>query len=160
MAPIREIVDTWASFYASSPAARSALTFAHVGALVVGGGSAIAADLGTLNALRRDAPTLRAELARLHATHRIVTTGLALVVSSGVLLMLADLDAYVASTAFWIKMSLFSALVLNGALIVSMTTAARDDTPRDRARLRLAALASLALWLATTLLGTVVPNAL
>ena len=160
MPAIREIVDTWAAFYAGSPATRSAVTFAHLGALVVGGGSAIAADLGTVRALRRDAPTLRAELERLHATHRLVTSSLALVVVSGLLLMLADVDAYVASPAFWIKMGLFAALLLNGALIVSTTAAARKDSPRDRARLRLAALASLALWLATTLLGTVVPNVL
>jgi uncharacterized membrane protein len=160
MAPIRDIVDSWASFYASSPVARSAVTFTHVGALVVGGGSAIAADLGTVRAFRRDAPAFRAELERLHSTHRLVTTSLGLVVLSGILLMLADFDAYVASTAFWTKMGLFGALVLNGALIVSLTTAAREDSPRDRARLRLAALASLLLWMVTTLLGTVVPNAL
>jgi len=157
MTTIREIVDAWASFYANSPAARSAVTFTHVGALVVGGGSAIAADLGTVRALRRDAPALRTELERLHATHRLVTVSLALVVSSGILLMLADLDAYIASTAFWIKMGLFAALVLNGAIIVR-TTGTREDSPGVRARLRLAAIASLALWLATTLLGTVVPN--
>jgi uncharacterized membrane protein len=154
------MVETWAAFYANSPATRSAVTFAHVGALVVGGGSAIAADLGTVKALRRDAPTLRAELARLQSTHRVVTTGLALVVSSGLLLMLADLDAYVASTAFWLKMGLFAALVLNGAIVVSTTATTREDTPHSRARIRLAALTSLVLWLATTLLGTVVPNAL
>jgi uncharacterized membrane protein len=159
MTTIREIVDAWASFYANSPAARSAVTFTHVGALVVGGGSAIAADLGTVRALRRDAPALRTELERLHATHRLVTVSLALVVSSGILLMLADLDAYIASTAFWIKMGLFAALVLNGAIIVR-TTGTREDSPGVRARLRLAAIASLALWLATTLLGTVVPNVL
>jgi len=45
-------------------------------------------------------------------------------------------------------------------MIVAATASPREDRPRDRARLRLAALASLLLWLATTLLGTVVPNAL
>jgi hypothetical protein len=160
MAPLREIVDTWAAFFASSPAARSAVTFAHVGALVVGGGSAIAADLGTMRALRRDTPTLRLELARLRATHRLVTGSLAVVVASGLLLMLADLDAFWASTAFWIKMGLFGALLLNGAIIVTQTPASESDSPRDRARVHVAAIVSLGLWLATTLLGTVVPNAL
>lgn len=159
MAAIREIVEAWAAFYANSPAARSAVTFTHVGALVVGGGSAIAADLGTVKALRGDGATLRVELERLHATHRLVTASLALVVVSGVLLTLADFEAYVASKAFWIKMGLFAALLINGAMIVSMTTARRDG-PRVHARLRLAALTSLVLWLATLLLGTVVPNVL
>jgi hypothetical protein len=158
MAAIREIVEAWASFYANSPAARSAVTFTHVGALVVGGGSAIAADLGTVKALRGDGPTVRAELERLHATHRLVTVSLALVVGSGILLTLADLDAYVASRAFWIKMGLFAALLLNGAAIVATT--ARRDGARNHGRLRLAALTSLALWLATLLLGAVVPNVL
>jgi uncharacterized membrane protein len=159
MAAIRDIVEAWASFYANSPAARSAVTFTHVGALVVGGGSAIAADLGTIRAMRGDGAALRAELARLHATHRLVTASLALVVVSGILLTLADFDAYVASRAFWIKMGLFAALLANGVVIVS-TTAARRDDPRVHARLRLAALASLVLWLSTLLLGTVVPNVL
>jgi uncharacterized membrane protein len=159
MAAIREIVEAWASFYANSPAARSAVTFAHVGALVVGGGSAIAADLGTVRALRGDSPALRLELERLHATHRLVTASLAFVVVSGLLLTLADLEAYLASAAFWIKMGLFAVLLLNGAVIVH-TTAARRDDPRVHARLRLAAHTSLVLWLATLLLGAVVPNVL
>lgn len=160
MPALREIVETWAAFYANSPFARSAVTFSHVGALVVGGGSAIAADLGTIGALRRDTSAVRAELRRLHSTHRVVTTSLALVVSSGVLLMLADLDAYLASTAFWLKMGLFAALLVNGGLVVAASSPARQDTPRNRTRLRLAAVLSLTLWLATILLGTVVPNVL
>jgi len=59
MAAIRDIVEAWASFYANSPAARSAVTFTHVGALVVGGGSAIAADLGTIRAMRGDGAAAR-----------------------------------------------------------------------------------------------------
>jgi hypothetical protein len=74
--------------------------------------------------------------------------------------MLADFDAYWASTAFWIKMGIFAALLLNGAIIVTKAPALHEDSSRDRARLHLAAVASLGLWLATTLLGTVVPNAL
>lgn len=159
MPALREIVEAWASFYASSPAARSVVAFTHVGSIVVGGGSAIAADLGTLRALRRDGPTLGAELDRLRATHRMVTTSLALVVLSGLLLMLADLDAYVASRAFWIKMGLFAGLLLNGATIVATTASAAGDGG-PRVPLRLATIASVILWLAATLLGTVVPNAI
>lgn len=154
----RDIADAWASFYANSPAIRSGITFAHLGALVVGGGSAIAADLGTSRALRADPAHLVAEFDRLRGSHRLVLASLAVVVLSGLLLTLADFDAYVASTAFWIKMALFAGLIVNGAMVVRTTTV--SVALSDPRRIRALTTASLVLWLATTLMGTVVPNAL
>ena len=153
MMGFREIADTWASFYAGSAAMRSTMMFAHLGALIVGGGSAIAADLGTTRALRQDPVTLQSELERLHRAHRLVIASIGVVVLSGVSLTLADFDAYVGSTSFWVKMSLFAALLVNGSLLIRTTS-------ERRSRLRILTLASLVLWLATTLLGTVVPNVL
>ena len=160
MMPLRELVETWASVYANSPAVRSGVTFAHVGALIVGGGSAVAADLGTVRALRRDDDTLQAEIARLHGTHRLVITSLVVIVTSGLLLMLTDFDAYVASTAFWIKLGTFAGLIANGAALSRMDATVFANDRRGRIRLRLTTFASLALWLSVTLLGTIVPNVL
>jgi hypothetical protein len=160
MMPIRELADTWASLYANSAAVRSGVAFGHIGALLGGGGCAIAADLWTLEASRRGDAAVRAELERLHGVHRIVVVNLAVVVVSGLLLMAADLDAYFASAAFWIKMALVVALVVNGALLVRTGSriAARDSSAVRR--MRVVSMASLALWFATTLLGAVLPNVL
>ena len=154
MLPIRELADTWSSLYANSALLRSVVSFAHVGGLVTGGGYAIASDLDLLRSLRRGGLDAAPQLARLQAAHRIVISGLALVIISGFLLMFADLDAYLESTVFWIKMTLVACLLVNGALL------ARTARREAGARLRLMTLASLTLWLTTTFVGAVVPNAL
>jgi hypothetical protein len=82
------------SIYANSATIRSGVAFAHVGALLAGGGCAVAADLWTLKASHRGTASVQAELERLHGLHRIVVANLAIVVSSGLLLMGADFDAY------------------------------------------------------------------
>ncbi|HEX8031876.1 MAG TPA: hypothetical protein VF491_25595 [Vicinamibacterales bacterium] len=154
----KEITDAWASIYANSPATRSAIMFAHVGALVVGGGTAIAADLDAMRKLRQT-EAANADFDQLQGTHRLVISCLSIVVASGVALMLADFDSYVASTAFWIKMAVFVALIVNGALLVRAPSSG-GDAARVRRRVRTLIAASVTLWLVTTLLGTVVPNVL
>jgi hypothetical protein len=158
--PIKDVVDTWAGLYATSPALKSALAFVHIGALVGGGGAAIAADRTTLRAMRRGADALGRELEHLHHVHVIVVAGLALVIASGVLLMLADLDAYLSSKVFWIKMALVVALLANGLLVMQGGRRTRAGDAGGLRLLRLAAIASLTLWFATTLLGAILPNAL
>ena len=160
MVPLREFIDTWASMYANSPALRTGVAFAHVGALLGGGGCAIAADLWTLKASRRGDGAVRTELERLHGVHRIVVFNLAVVVVSGLLLMAADLDAYLASTAFWIKMALVVALLVNGAALVRTSLRIADSDSRAARRLRIVTMVSLTLWFATTLMGAVLPNVL
>jgi hypothetical protein len=160
MAPLREVADTWSSLYSNSPALRSVVSFLHVGGLVSGGGYAIATDLGTLKAIRLGRGTLALELDRLGAAHRIVIGSLAVVLASGLLLMLADLDAYLESTAFWIKMALIVCLAINGAAMIRAGASAKRDDARVVARLRFVAIASLALWMATTFMGAVLPNGL
>jgi hypothetical protein len=160
MLSARELIDTWASIYANSAAIRSGVGFAHVGALLGGGGCAVAADLWTLKASRRGLSSLQTELTRLHDVHRVVIVNLAIVVVSGLLLMAADFDAYLASTAFWIKMALVVALVANGAVLVLTSAPAAAGDPRAVRRTRWVSIVSLTLWFATTLLGAVLPNVL
>jgi len=159
MMPARDIVDTWASLYSNSAALRSGVSFAHLGGLVASAGPAIAADRALLRAVRRGHNAVLDELAAMRTTHILVVSGLAAVTASGILLMLADLDAYLQSIAFWVKMALIVALTLNGLVLV------RADRLVARGRrgvsmLRIASIASLILWFATTLAGAVLPNAL
>lgn len=160
MVPIRELAETWSSWYSNSAVIRSSIAFAHVGGLVAGGGSAIAADRATLRALVRGGPFLAAEIDRLQGAHRIVLAGLVAVGLSGVMLMLANFDEYLVSKVFWLKMTLVAALFLNGAWLALVARRARGGEEKYSRRLRVACLASLALWFATTFLGTVLPNVL
>ncbi|BCS31005.1 hypothetical protein TBR22_A02040 [Luteitalea sp. TBR-22] len=157
---IRELAETWASVYSNSVAIRSAVSFAHFGGLICGGGAAVTADLAMLSALRRDDDAVSHEIARVHALHRFVIACLAVIVASGALLLLKDLDALLESRPFWIKMGLFVALLCNGLLIMWAESRVAARGSNGHGLLRLAAIASLILWLATTLAGTVVPNAL
>lgn len=156
----REAVDTWASMYSNSAALRSAIAFAHTGGLLFGGGPAIASDLAVLRALWRGSEATALELERLNRVHRLIIGSLGIVVTSGVLLTLADFDAFIRTPAFWIKMVLVIALFLNGAVMVSRSARASAGDSRSLRRLRTVALASIALWCLTTLMGTVLPNAL
>lgn len=159
MAP-RELIDAWASIYANAPAIRSAVSFAHLGALLSGGGCAIAADAWMLAAARRGPDDARAEAERLHGVHRVVVTSLAIVVMSGLLLMAADFDAYVESTAFWIKMGVVAALAVNGALLMRASGRVTSGDLLAVPLLHRISMLSLALWFASTLMGAVLPNAL
>jgi len=157
---VKDLADTWSSIYSTSPAIKSALAFTHIGGLVAGGGAAIAADRTTLRAMRRGQAALDQELEHLRHVHRFVIVGLALVIVSGVLLVFADLDAYLSAPVFWIKMALVVLLMANGALVIRggrRTHAGDSSGPR---LLRFAAVASLVLWFGTTLFGAILPNVL
>ena len=160
MMSVKDLADTWSSIYSGSPALKSALAFTHIGGLVGGGGCAIAADRVTLRAMRRGAAALDRELEHIHHIHIVVIAGLALVIASGLLLMLADLDAYLESPVFWIKMALVLLLMANGALVMRGGRRTHAGDPSGPRMLRVAAIASLVLWFCTTLAGAILPNAL
>ena len=157
---VKDLADTWSSIYSTSPAIKSALAFTHIGGLVGGGGAAIAADRATLRALRRGPAVLDHELEHLHQVHLFVIVGLGLVIVSGMLLMLADIDAYLSAPVFWIKMALVVLLMANGALVMRGGRRTHAGDPTGPRLLRFAAIASLVLWFGTTLFGAILPNVL
>jgi uncharacterized membrane protein len=151
-------IAAWSSAYSNSAALRTGIGFAHVAGLLAGGGSAIVADRATIAAGRLDAIGRIAQARALHGTHRLVILGLLVVSLSGVLLLGADLDTYLHSIVFWIKMALVAALLMNGALLVRAGRRAQMGDARAWATLRYGAMASLSLWFTITLLGAALPN--
>src|SRR5262245_26947024 len=151
------IVETWASVYANSSSIRTLLGFAHVAGLIVGGGSAIAADRGVLRAVRRAPSELTVHLATIRNAHSIVITSLAIVMTSGLLLAAADTETFLHSTLFWLKMGLVALLIVNGGYMRLAERAASGPRPRWMP-LAVASGASLTLWLLTTLAGAALPN--
>jgi uncharacterized membrane protein len=157
MEGLHHLIADWGSFYANHAAVRTLVAFVHVAALTIGGGAAVTSDWRLLKVLRRDQPARLAELAALRGWHRTVAAGLALIAVSGVLLFAADFDAYFYSRVFWIKMGLTALLVANGALLLSAERRASQGNDAWPA-LRRTTMASLTLWLLTTLTGVALPN--
>ena len=108
------LLSWWSDLYSNSAGLRTAVEFAHVGGLVLGGGAAIAADRMTLVAERWDAIERRAHLGTLRHTHEMVLVGLVVLMTSGLLLLGSDLGTFLYSKVFWIKMVLIVALLGNG----------------------------------------------
>jgi hypothetical protein len=154
---LKDFLETWSSIFANHAALRTAISFFHFGGLVIGGGCAISADRLTLRLFRRPVDR-RSQLNALHGTHRIVLAGLAAVVASGVLLFAADVDSFIYSNVFWLKLALFGALIVNGAVLVH---ASRQVERGEDSRWKLLAISSavsIVLWVATTLVGAALPN--
>jgi hypothetical protein len=154
---LTHLVAPWARLYNDSKVVSTSVTFAHVGGLMFGGGCAIAADRMTLRLRTTDADARRVPLEELHAVHRPVLIGLAIIITSGLLQLSADLKTFLGSPIYWIKMGLVLSLLLNGAVLRRTETALRAGAASpDRAwrRLRATAWISLGLWFGIALLGT------
>ena len=130
----------------------------HIGGLVAGGGGAITVDLATITAARTRSSTLVAQLNLLKRTHVVVILGLIALVVSGVLLFAADVDTFISSRIFWMKMGLMVALLANGVLLVRSERDATHAEAQAWTRLHFIATVSLILWFLITLAGAALPN--
>jgi hypothetical protein len=163
---VARAVAPWQSLYDRSTAVSTAVMVLHLGALLIAGGLAIAADRATLRALRRPIDERRSPLAELHAVHSPVLLALTVVFASGLLLAAADVPTFAVSLTFWFKMALVVLLLMNGARLrrterqIGVAYALGTEAPARLWRsLRRGARLSLALWLLTTAAGTVLTNA-
>ncbi len=147
----------WASFYNDSSTAQALIAFGHFGGMMVAGGSAITADRGVLQACRQAGSGRLRRIDDITGAHRTVIAALAVTSISGVLMLAADLETLAQSPWFWLKMSLLALLLVNGWFMAQIARQLRHDggiAPQLWARLRFAATASLALWFAVVLAGT------
>jgi uncharacterized protein DUF6644 len=154
---VSHAIESWASIYANSSTTRTILGFAHVAGLIVGGGSAIAADRGVLRAVRQAPSELTAHLTTIRNAHSVVLGSLVAVMASGLMLAAADTETFLHAPLFWIKMALVGLLLVNGACMRIAERAATAARPQWRP-LAITAGASLTLWLLTTLAGAALPN--
>jgi len=153
-----DLLQTWGSFYSNHAAIRTVIAFAHVGALITGGGLAVAADRALLAAVFDDVRTRRSLLETLAGTHRLIIGSLVLIMASGVLLFAADFETFLYSRFFWIKMGLVVLLMLNGIVLWRAERRALSGDHAAWSTLRFTAMASISLWLLTTLGGVALPN--
>jgi uncharacterized membrane protein len=161
---IAHAVEPWQSAYNNSPAVSTSVIFVHLGAMLFGGGVAIAADRATLRASRSEEAEKRRMLRELDTTHAVVIAALVVSFASGLALAAADVKNFATSPVFWTKMSFVVLLLLNGWVLRSAERGAMNAAPGDNAarfwqRLRTTSLLSIALWTCVLLAGTILVNA-
>jgi hypothetical protein len=158
MPVVTELMTSWASIYANHAAVRTLVAFIHVGALIAGGGVAVATDRSVLGGMAGDEPARQALLRSLEGTHRLVIGSLLLIMVSGLLLFASDFETFLYSRFFWIKMALVALLMVNGAWLWRAERRAVAGDPAAWRTLRITAVASMTLWFLTTLGGVALPN--
>lgn len=154
---IADFAAPWAKLFSHSKVVSAGTLFFHLAPLVAGGGVAFAADIATLRAFRSGAAERTRQVAALALTHRIVLVGLAVSFISGIMLFLSDVENFLGSIFFWIKLAFVALLLMNGFFLtrVEAALAHRPDDTAQWSRLRGVAMISAFLWIATTLAGVV-----
>jgi uncharacterized membrane protein len=158
-AALVSLVEPWSEFFGDSNFVQTLVLYAHVGALLVGGGTAIAADRATLR-MSSDVDRRR-HLLEVSQLHRVVITSLVFIATSGLLMFTADLEAFWGSWIFWTKMVLVVLLLANGARMQQAERAAARETVVTAAHwaaFRGTAITSLVLWLAIAFAGVALIN--
>ena len=159
---LARLFEPWAHLYAGSKLIATAVTFAHVASLLMAGGLAVATDRSTLRALRLAAHERGRHLEELAGVHRLVFAGLVLSITTGALLFASDVQTFLGSWIFWLKMAMIAVLLANGWIMTRAERALRADAAETSpawTRLRRAALRSVGLWYAITLAGVALVNA-
>ena len=168
MDALTRLFEPWKTLYANSTVLSTSITTAHLFALLIGGGLAIAADRSTLRTLRegRDPRERKHQLDELCYLHRPILIGLLFVLVTGLLLAAADVETFAVSPVFWVKMGLIALLLLNGTALArterKLAAALKaEETPPVALwqRLRVATWTSLTLWLLTTAAGALLTAA-
>ena len=153
------IFEPWQSMYADSTAVSTVVMAVHLTTLMIGGGLAIAADRMTLRALRRPLADRAFVLDELRAVHRPIVISLALLFVSGAALAAADIEVFLTSPVFWVKIGLLALLLVNGLVLYRTEARLGSDrtTPNDRLwrRMGLTSRLSLSLWVVIGVMGTV-----
>jgi uncharacterized membrane protein len=157
---VKEFFAPWQGLYSDSTWLPTVVTALHLIGMLVGGGLAIAADRATLRITQEQPGERERHLGELNAIHRPVLIAMALLFLTGVLMVASDVETFLGSPILWIKLGLVTLLVLNGVVLERTETALRKGTEKASwGKLRIAAICSIGLWIATLVAGTVLVNA-
>jgi hypothetical protein len=148
-----EAISGWSAYYEAHRAVSVTVRWLHLGGLLVGGGSALAADRRVLRALRAGPGEREASLDFLEGSHRVVVPAMAVVVLTGLLMTASDTATFLGSRLYWAKMSLVVLLLLNGTALLATERAVRHGRARGWARLTVVSAVSLVLWLVILYFG-------
>jgi hypothetical protein len=154
---LARLAEPWNALYSDSKVVSATVIFLHLVPLLVAGGAALSSDRATLRAARGSAEDRTRHLRDVSRIHALVLGGLALSFVSGVMLFLADVDEFLGSPLFWLKLTFVALLLLNGFVMTrtERSLAIGGDDSTLWARLRTISVLSQFLWITTTLAGVV-----
>jgi hypothetical protein len=163
---LEDVLSPWATAYSDSTFLSTTVTALHLAGMLVGGGLAIAADRATLRISHEKPGERERHLGELRAVHRPVLIALIVLFITGLGMVASDINTFLSSPVLWVKLGLVALLVINGVVLERTETRLRrnggplDGPPPDQwGMLRGAAIASIALWIATLVAGTVLNSA-
>ena len=146
-------VQSWADFYGHHQWVSVTVRYLHLGGLLVGGGTALAADRQVLMAKRSEPSARSAAIATIDGSHRVVVPALAVVVMSGLLMTASDAGTFFGSRLYWTKMGLVGLLLLNGVGLLAAERSVAAERPKGWQWLCATSAASLVLWFSILLAG-------
>lgn len=154
---IVQLAEPWSKLYSHSKPLSAGVLFFHLAPLIFAAGLAFAADRATLRAAKGSVEDRVRQLQELARTHQMVVTGLAVSFVSGVLLFLSDVENFLGSPFFWIKLTCVGLLLVNGFVMTrtEKSLAGSGTNAPLWGRLRTLSILSAILWLTTTLAGVV-----
>jgi uncharacterized membrane protein len=159
---IDQFFAPWQDLYSDSTAISTTVTALHLIGMLIGGGLAIAADRATLRIVDEEPGQRERHLGELNAIHRPVLLALGLLFITGIAMVTSDITTFLTSPVLWAKLALVTLLVFNGVVLERTETALRranETVPALWGRLRFSARCSIALWIATLIIGTVLVSA-
>ncbi len=158
---LAEAVKPWADFYAKSKPASLGVTYLHIAGVMIGGGFAMASDRAALRVSKGSTEDRAFILREFTFVHRPVIIALTVVVSSGVAMLLADVETFLGNPVYYVKMGLFAVLLVNGLLMQRNEKRLADDPSASNAAWGSFcgnAVASIVLWLSIALAGVLLTN--
>jgi hypothetical protein len=151
----------WADFYGHNKLVPAGVEFLHVGGLLVGGGFAIASDRAALRALRAPLEHQRHVLQEFTMVHKPVLIALSVMVISGLMMLASDIGTFLVSPVYWTKMTLVTLLLINGYFIKRADEKLNADPSAGNPawkHFKFSSIASITLWISTTLAGVILLN--
>jgi len=165
LATVETLAEPWQKLYAHSTMVATLVLFGHVAGLFVAGALTFSTEAGALRLDPGDDAERRRYLGIVAPARRAIVPALAVAMFSGMLLFLADLEAFAVSPIFWVKMFLVVLLIANAIFASRLdarlrgdeqaTTMAHDGCWRRR---RVSAWVTALLWFALVLSGSALAN--
>jgi len=146
------LIERWAHFYGDRKLVSAAVTYVHLAGILLGGGLAVSSGRASLRLGQEHGTDVQRAVARLYSVHRLVLGGLALIITSGLLMLFADLQTFLASPLYWSKMGLVALLLANGYVRLRAENVLRQGGAAWRTFRRTSAI-SLVLWFLILLAG-------
>jgi hypothetical protein len=159
IAALVQWAEPWRIVFNASVVISTGVLFMNVASIVCAGGLSLVMDRATLRPGSRD--NAERERRGSAANRRLLIGAFVVAVSSGMLLFLSDVHAFIHLRTFWLKMGLVVLLINNALLadrharrVLSSGPGTARGSLESVSRERVHARVSIGLWLLTLLAGT------